>query len=442
MPNKKKRVLIAGLPPEVLKSVSKERGFKNYLVESVDDGESCLEIIKSFHPDLIFADLLLAKLHGVELLKIIKKDPELQKIGVVIFSSQILVQNYRAALDHGADYFLNLPSPPEKWIDVMERYFEGRLFPDPFENVIIKEKIYSPTEEKKESLIRFWGTRGSTPVSGAPYVRFGGNTSCLEIVDGDDLVIIDAGTGIRNLGLRLARAAPRKIDLFLGHYHWDHLIGLPFFAPLYIEGFEIAIWGPVSFDHNIREIFSLLFSPEYFPIRLDEVHAKITLNNLHNREKVEIGGIQVETEYTYHPGVSFGFKVRAGQKKFGYITDNEVLKGFRGDPRTIEEESELLLPHRDQIEFLKGCDFIIHEAQYFLDEYGKKIGWGHSSIANAAILMKYCEAKKWIVTHHDPDHDDRDLEQKITQIWDVIRECKMPCTVKMAYDNLVIPLRK
>ena len=242
-----------------------------------------------------------------------------------------------------------------------------------------------------KKFLKFWGTRGSCPVSGPEYAHFGGNTCCLEIRYNDTLVIIDAGTGVRSLGATLREE--KQIHLFLGHLHLDHLIGLPFFEPLYREGVEIHIWSPQAPGKTCQALINDLLSREFFPICLNETRAKLVFQVAHIGKPVTIGPLTLDFHLTHHPGVTHCFKIKTPHQTIGYVTDNEVRLG---------EQQSLIAFH-------KKCDLFIHEAQYTHEEYEEKKGWGHSPLSNVIALVNQIEPKKWLVTHHDPKHTDADL---------------------------------
>ena len=178
----------------------------------------------------------------------------------------------------------------------------------------------------------------------------------------------------------------------------------------------------------------------YFPIRLDEMRARVEFRELRDHEPISIGNTSVECHFLNHPGATAGFKIVTPQKTIAYITDNEVLLGYHGHPNHIDLGHPLMAAHLGLIEFLKGCDLIIHEAQYFPKEYYNKIGWGHSSMANATILLKYTGCKDWIITHHDPSHSDSVLQEKALMHQDIIKECNLDIHTEIAYDGLMLPI--
>jgi ribonuclease BN (tRNA processing enzyme)/ActR/RegA family two-component response regulator len=436
------KILIADSSPEQIRPLLHAPQASNYQIETAVTASECLQKIHSFSPHLILLDLLLHEIHGIELLRKIKSDPALAAIGVIISSSYPLLQSYTTAIKLGALYFLNRPSTTETTFDLIERFFQGTLHPDPFITTQLMKsqsetQCYLPKIHAANRYLRFWGTRGSNPVSGAEYLRYGGSTSCLEVRAGDDLIIIDAGTGIRPLGRGSTLPASDTLHLFFSHTHWDHLTGFPFFEPIYNSDKQIAIWSPIGFEKPTSELFTEMLAYSYFPVRLDDIRSKITFHDLIEGATIKIGEIEISTHYTFHPGATLCFKIRIANKLFGYVTDNEFLTGYHGNPNSVQKEDPILSPYLSLIDFFQGCDFLIHEAQYFPIEYLKKAGWGHSSVSNASLLIKYAHIREWIVTHHDPAHTDSDLQKKLELHKDILEECKIPCLVRFAYDGLI-----
>ena len=439
----KKKLLIADPSHDLIQTITSSSQAIDYDIITALSGTDALHKIQTIEPNLVVIDLIMPHIHGIEILKQIKQIPKFKKIGFIITSYHVMIQNHHAALEKGADYFLPKPFEIEKLFSIIAAFFRGNLSPPPFSlnpmHPLDQTHCYHPTTTMMNSYLCFWGTRGSNPVSGAEYLRYGGSTSCLEIKCDQDLLIIDAGTGICKLGKNLEKHT-ETINLFLSHTHWDHLIGFPFFAPLYNKNCHIVIWSPLGFEKTTKEIFTNMLAYTYFPVRLDELKAQISFRQLRDDQNIAIGKLILSCHFTNHPGATVGFKIQTPYKTIAYITDNEALLGYHGHPNKIHIKHPLLKPHLSLIEFLKDCDLIIHEAQYFPEEYHNKTGWGHSSIANAAVLLKYAGCTSWIVTHHDPNHTDSDLQTKMRFHHKVISDCHMNISVDLAYDGLMLPI--
>lgn len=273
--------------------------------------------------------------------------------------------------------------------------------------------------------LKFWGTRGSCPVSGAQFKQFGGNTSCLEIRYGDQIAIFDAGTGILPLGNQLLKEGIRKFHLFFSHLHWDHLIGFPFFKPLYRPDVEIEIFAPQGKGRTPKELLHQLFAEEFFPVQLSDLPAKIQFYALEPKDPIALGHLIIESHPAQHVYATYCFKVTTPKEVIGYVSDNEV--------KVPAEESF--------IDFFRGCDLLIHEMQYSEEEHRERIGWGHSSPHGILPLIEKIQPRRWIVTHHDPDHSDRDLKQFCRKIKKLLKENRMSCPVEWIHDEAVIDLQ-
>jgi len=438
-----KKILIADPDELFVKRIKEQKNAHEYLIETAKSGLECLEKLKTFQPDLVFVELMLPQIHGIAILQKIKNDPQMQKIGVIMTSAHVMIQNYQAAIKLQCNYFVEKPFEPAEVFALCKRFFEATLQAAPFsgkESVMEGSACYVPRMHAAGSYIKFWGTRGSNPVSGPEYARFGGNTCCLEIRHGEDLIIVDAGTGIRPLGATLEKMHPKNIHLLISHTHWDHLAGFPFFAPIYNSNCQITIWTPIGFGRSTRELFTEMLAYAYFPVRLDDIQARLVFKDIYEGDPFQIGNITVNTHYAYHPGATLCFKFHIDRTTFGYATDNEFLMGYHGSPGEITKSHPLIAPYRSAVQFFKGCDFLVHESQYTPQEYQKKVGWGHSSITNATALILQAEIKNWIITHHDPEHTDDDILRKMQMHYDLFDELKYACRARMAFDGMVIPL--
>lgn len=438
----KKRILIADPSSEWLHAILHAPEASSYEIQTAQEGKECEKKLEHFLPDLLIVDLLLPGKHGIQLLKKVRASDKTHKIGVIITTDQPLLQNYKAAVQEGANYFLPKPFDSKQIFSLVETFFSSGLKPHAYSPSphTHEKNNYSPHLHEAESYIKFWGTRGSTPVSGTEYNRFGGNTICLEVRHKQHHIIIDAGSGIRPLGNMLLESNAKEYHLFLGHTHWDHIIGFPSFAPLFNPNATIYIYSPVGFEMGIKELLTEIFAYSFFPVRLEEIKAKLIFKEVNTNEPILIGDIKIESKYAFHPGATLCFKISMAKKTFGYVTDNEMLMGYHGHPSDIKSTSHELLPHKELIEFFKDCHLLVHEAQYTPHEYKEKVGWGHSSISNATILIRESGIKEWVVTHHDPNHIDTALFDKVQMHLDILDDCNIPCHMRMAFDGLKIPI--
>ncbi len=263
--------------------------------------------------------------------------------------------------------------------------------------------------------VQFWGTRGSIATPGPTTVRFGGNTLCIGLTtDAGQRLIIDCGTGIRLLGMDLMKNGPKplKASILLGHTHWDHIQGFPFFAPLFIPGNEFTICAPAGVGASLCDVLAGQMEFTYFPVELSQLPGTI-----HYRELTEglhdIEGVRVTAQYLNHPALCLGYRVEADGVAVVYLTDHEPFSEtlWRTDAVPGKIESILHANDRRHAEFMRGADLVIHDAQYTPDEYVTKKNWGHSTYEYAVELAAAAGVKKLALIHHDPLHDDAAMDE-------------------------------
>jgi phosphoribosyl 1,2-cyclic phosphodiesterase len=251
--------------------------------------------------------------------------------------------------------------------------------------------------------VKIWGCRGSVPTPGPDTVRYGGNTSCVEVSLADGAVLVlDAGTGIRPLGLELLDRGIRRLNLLLTHLHLDHVEGLRFFAPLWDERVTIEIWGPPSPLSSLPERIARAFSPPLFPVELRDVPAQVTFRDV-PREQWTLEGASLVAALLVHPGPTVGFRIESAGSSLAYLPDHEpALAGAIARASTDWISGASLAG---------GVDVLLHDAQYFEQEYEERIGWGHSSIDDAVAFTRAVGARRLLLFHHEPGHDDDSLER-------------------------------
>ena len=241
---------------------------------------------------------------------------------------------------------------------------------------------------------------------------------------------------MRDAGRALAASGPRQLHLFITHTHWDHIQGFPFFAPADIPGFEIDIHAPHNVEKDVESIFGGQLDRAYFPVQMEDMQARLSFADLDNGS-ARIGDVTVSWVHAVHPGAAVGYKIEVGGQRLAFFPDNEFLKGYLGDPNDLAPDDERIAVHREQLEFLAGTHVLIHEAQYTNAEYAGKIGWGHSSVGNACGLIRLIGPERWIVTHHDPDHTDSDLQHKLSLTRQILRGQGCSTQVSHGHDGLV-----
>jgi phosphoribosyl 1,2-cyclic phosphodiesterase len=250
-------------------------------------------------------------------------------------------------------------------------------------------------------LVRFWGTRGSIPAPGPQTAQYGGNTSCIEVwPDPETVIILDSGTGIRELGLHLLRSEKpiHRMYLLIGHMHWDHIQGFPFFKPAFLPSTELNIFAPAGFQRSLEDSLSGQMQYSYFPIKLQDLSGRIHYTEL-EEGFFRLGNVLVETQYLNHTAPALAYRISAGGATLTYVTDHEPYWNSPGPEFQHPGDQR-------HIEFMKGSDLVIHDAQYTEAEYRTKRGWGHSTVDYATDVGIAANVARLALFHHDPTHHD------------------------------------
>lgn len=248
--------------------------------------------------------------------------------------------------------------------------------------------------------VRCFGARGSVPVSGGEHLRYGGDTSCLEVRSSrGDLLILDAGTGIRLLGCELLGREPFDLTILFSHYHWDHIQGLPFFKPLYDPRVTLRLGGCRDARGELTRVLSRALRPPLFPVPFEKVPAKIVVAPFEN-ESLRVGELFVRRIATSHPDRGAGFRIEENGRSLVYLTDNELSLRHRGG-----------LSFADYAAFCRGADLLIHDAEYTPEEYPHRRGWGHSHFAEVAALAREAKVGRLGLFHHNQERTDQELDQ-------------------------------
>ena len=242
-------------------------------------------------------------------------------------------------------------------------------------------------------------------------MRFGGNTPCVEVrTDDGSLLILDAGTGIKQLGAELEPDGP--LHILLTHLHLDHVEGLRFFAPFWRSDSELHIWGPPSPLHTLEQRIARVFSPPLFPIELGDTPANVIFHDVPH-ETWEIEGVQIDAHSVSHPGPTLGYRLSLNGSSLAYIPDHEPVLGVE----LADLEPEWISGHA----IAEGVDVLFHDCQFSEPEYPSRVGWGHSSVAQAVGFAQSSMARRLVLFHHDPDRSDDAVDglvERACELWD------------------------
>jgi ribonuclease BN (tRNA processing enzyme) len=247
-----------------------------------------------------------------------------------------------------------------------------------------------------------WGARGSIPVSGTEFLKYGGDTTCLEIRSATgDLVVVDCGSGIRRLGNRLVAEKARRLSILFTHSHWDHILGFPFFKPVYNPATRIDFYGCPFAQKSIRTIIEKIMEPPQFPISLGAIKAQMNFNDP-CLQGFTIGSLRVTPIILSHPNQGLGYKFREDGKTFVFLTDNELRHQHPGGCR-----------YDDYAAFCAGADVLLHDAEFRTEEYRKTRTWGHSTYRQALELALEAGVKRFGLFHHNQDRSDSEVDAMV-----------------------------
>lgn len=286
--------------------------------------------------------------------------------------------------------------------------------------------------------IKLWGTRGSVPVPGKSTIKYGGNTPCIQISEDEDYIILDAGTGIRELGNELLQNTEcNDIHILISHTHWDHIQGLPFFSPIYTDKCKLKIYAESKFGSSIDKIFETQWDPNYFPVTAEIFKEKVRYEVIGTLNNKIINGFNVSSIHTHHSEGTLAFRIERNGKSVVYMTDNELYYNAKSGLPTKEEMIE---KNKDQIDFINGADILIHDVMYQHEDYGSKIGWGHSNNFSAAMFATLGNVKRLFLFHYDPDYSDNKIEVIQTETNNYLEELNSQVICEASYDGLEIEI--
>jgi phosphoribosyl 1,2-cyclic phosphodiesterase len=277
--------------------------------------------------------------------------------------------------------------------------------------------------------LKFWGVRGSIPTPGPTTVHYGGNTSCVEVRADGQIIILDAGTGLRLLGRELVAefdTQPLELTLLLTHTHWDHIQGLPFFLPVYKPQNHLRILGYEGARHGLDVVLAGQMESPFFPIGLREVPANVLIEELKEMD-FHIGPVRVEACLANHPGKCVGYRLFTSDGSIAFFPDNELRH------QDASENSRMT-------KFLHGTDVLIMDTQFDTQEYQEHAGWGHGCLDVVVAVALQAEVKQLFLFHHDPNHDDAKVSQMLAHARELVAARKRKLQVDAAREGLSVEL--
>jgi phosphoribosyl 1,2-cyclic phosphodiesterase/CheY-like chemotaxis protein len=427
------RVLIIDDDAESRRLISDLFRREDWKVLEANDGDAGLELALRDRPELILCDLLMPKSNGFQMCRTIRE--QLQPTKIIVVSGRDYRVDRTSALQAGADEYLLKPITWELLSSAIER-----VLPE------IPRRPKPKPAAGRESIparIRFWGVRGSIPVPGKSTLRYGGNTSCVEVRSDGEIIILDAGTGIRLLGLALDKefgSRSMKLTLLISHTHWDHIQGLPFFSPAYNQKNLIRVLGYEGARAGLAKILASQMETPFFPVSLRELPSHLAIEELKETD-FQIGKVEVRSKFANHPGICAGYRLSTKSGSIAYFPDNEpyeLLKLHLASRAGISQDEARDFAKAERakmVEFLQGCDLAIMDTQYTDEEYTQHIGWGHSSLSSVVSLALDANVGKLLLFHHDPSHDDEMIDKMVEHARELVAQSGKPLDLEAAREG-------
>lgn len=405
---------------------------QGWRVIEAEDGEAGWELVLKHQPQAVVCDLRTPKRNGFKVCRLIREQAPLQSTNVVLTGVSRFANDRETAFATGADNYLVKPIVPADLLASLARcQDDGGATKKP------KTAFTGPTR------IRFWGVRGSIPTPGIQTAIFGGNTSCVEVRIGDQIIILDAGSGIRALGqslMREFRDKPLNITMLVTHTHWDHIQGFPFFMPAYNPKVNVRIVGFEGAVHGLRGALFEQMQSAFFPVGLNQMASHVTFEEVSGME-FELDGIKVRTIFANHPGICIGYRLSTPSGDIVYMPDHEAYERYEIERQKLAgEASQPSLDYaraQDEkvIDFIREADVVIGDTQYDATEYPSRLGWGHTCVSEAVNLALRAGIKQLFLFHHDPDHYDEKMTALIAEAQAQVAAAGSSMTVSAAREG-------
>jgi phosphoribosyl 1,2-cyclic phosphodiesterase/DNA-binding NarL/FixJ family response regulator len=377
-----------------------------------EDGAAGIDLALAERPNVIVCDLLLPKMSGLQVCRAIREKLDSPKIIIIAGRNYDIERD--AVLEAGGDGYFVKPLKWEKLAAVIKRRRRPRRKLTPRQSRALK---FHPPSTR----IKFWGVRGSIPVPGPSTIGYGGNTTCVEVRTNGDIIVLDAGSGIRELGLSLEEefgSAPINLTLLLTHTHWDHIQGLPFFLPAYKAKNTIRVLGYEGARAGLATILAAQMEVPFFPVSWSDLPGTIKIQELKKME-FSIGKVRVRSRFLNHPGVCAGYRLFTKEGSIAFLPDNEPFEPLklklaaRDGTHPHKARAQAVVQRSKLVEFLKDTDVLILDTQYTDEKYQEHIGWGHGALSRVVSLALEARAKKLFLFHHDPAHDDHKIDEML-----------------------------
>jgi phosphoribosyl 1,2-cyclic phosphodiesterase len=437
-----KKILVIDDDPVFRSTVNRLLSGRGWQVLEAEDGEKGLQLLMEHLPPAVVCDLRMPRCNGYQVIKFIQEHRDaLPSTKIIVTTASTYGADRQSALEAGANAVLVKPIMASDLFKLLDGFVQGALTAQ-------AAGANTETQTRQKTKVRFWGVRGSLPTPGPGTVHYGGNTSCIEVRAGDQIIILDAGTGIRSLGGQLTSEFKDKsleLTLLLTHTHWDHIQGFPFFAPAYDPKNVVRVYSYEGARRGLEATLSIQMESPYFPISLQQMPGNITIQELKGLS-FKIGNVKVESMFVNHPGVCVGYRLFTPQGSIAYLPDNELFQRLKslnaGASAGSTPETQKFAQHQDQklIEFIKGADVAIMDSQYDEVEYVRYVGWGHSCAYDTVALAAEAKVKNFFLFHHDPSHDDNKISEMLSKAREIAERMGGQTKVEAAREGFEIEI--
>jgi phosphoribosyl 1,2-cyclic phosphodiesterase len=371
---------------------------------------------------------------GLQVCRAIREKLDLARI--IVMAGRRYDIDREAVLEAGGDdYFVK----PLKWEKLAAALKRPRRRPGRLAGRESRSLKFHPPSTR----IKFWGVRGSIPVPGPTTIGYGGNTTCVEVRTDGEIIILDAGSGIRELGLSLEKefnGAPIDLTLLLTHTHWDHIQGLPFFLPAYKAKNSLRVLGFEGARAGLATILAAQMEVPFFPVSWRDLPGTIKIHEL-KRMKFSIGKVKVHARFLNHPGICAGYRLFTKEGSIAFLPDNEPFEPLklklaaRDGTHPHRARAQAAVARSKLVDFLKEADVLILDAQYTDEKYQEHVGWGHGALSRVVSLALEARVKKLFLFHHDPAHDDRKIDEMLERARFLVIESGRPLEVEAAREG-------
>jgi phosphoribosyl 1,2-cyclic phosphodiesterase/CheY-like chemotaxis protein len=374
---------------------------EGWKVLEAEDGETGLSLALVHRPAAILCDLLMPRGNGFQFCRALRShEGQVGRPRIIVTTGSGYASDRRNAMEAGADDYL---VKPIRTADLLQALAGASVAEPP---------VARDTTALQPARLRFWGVRGSIATPGPGTLYYGGNTACVEVRSHGEIIALDAGTGIRPLGLSLVKESkdqPIHVTVLVSHTHWDHIQGFPFFTPAYNPRNKIRILGYEGARRGLEITLAAQMESPYFPVSLQQMPGNITIQELREL-RFTVGALPVQATFLNHPGICTGYRLFTTGGSIAYLPDVEPYHRFNASGGGGSEDTVMFQYAQSQdqrlVEFLRGSDLLIIDSQFDAQEYEAHVGWGHSCVDDSVRLAIKAGVKRMFMFHHDPGHDD------------------------------------